>query len=179
MKLNDGYSRFGMGAIVLVILGIIAIAVLAPDRLGPFVALEDWQDLFGGALTLLAAGFAANYVVEQMRHTQKIEDDRLARSRRAWLAMMPEAMSAVCGYAERSYHALIEQHAVASRPAGLTSTTNPVPAAPEIAESVFPEIRAMIEVANRSEADGYIELLSNIQVHRVLARSSAAIGDRT
>lgn len=167
MKLNDGYSRLGMAAIVIVIFGFIAAAILAPDRLGSLAKLEDWQDLLGGVLTLLAAGFAANYVVAQMRHTQKIEDDRLARSRRAWLAMMPEAMSAVCGYAERSYAALVEQHAVATRPGGLTSATNPVPVAPEIQDAVFPEIRAMIEVANQSEADGYVELLSNIQVHRV------------
>lgn len=167
MKLDDKSSRFGMAAITAVIVCIIAVAIMAPDRLGDLGGLKEWQDLLSGAMTLLAAGFAANYVVAQMRHTQELEDERLARSRRAWLAMMPEAMSAVCDYAETSYRALIEQHAVAKAAGGLTSVTNPVATAPELDEKIFPEIRAMIEAANPSEADGYVELLSNIQVHRV------------
>ncbi|HBY44111.1 MAG TPA: hypothetical protein DEH03_10550 [Brevundimonas sp.] len=172
LKFNDTHNRLAMMAVSVALLCIVAAAVIVPGRLGNLEALKEWGDILGGVLTIMAAGIAANYVVAQMRHAQSIEDDRLARARRAWLAMMPEAMSTVCDYAERSYRALLEQHAVAIRSTGLTSYNNPIEGPPTLDERIFPEIRAMIENAGDSaEADGYVELLSQIQVHRVRWRS--------
>lgn len=166
MKPNDTVQRLVLVIFIALIMLVVTLGTVFPYRWAALEALKGWQDLVSGALTLLAAGFAANYVVAQMRHAQEIEDDRLARSRRAWLGMMPEAMSVICEYAENSYRALVDQHAVATRPGGLTSAGNTVTEAPDIREGVFPEIRAMIEVATPSEADAYVELLSQIQVHR-------------
>lgn len=163
MKPNDTVSRIVLALIIGLTIGVIAFGTALPDRLEAF---GKWQGLMGGAFTLLAAGFAANYVVAQIRHAQEIEEGRLARSRRAWLAMMPEAMSEICEYAEKSYRALLDLHAIAMQPTALTVATNTVLTAPEFDRRVFPDIRAMIEVASPSETDAYVELLSQIQVHR-------------
>src|SRR5690606_2687290 len=72
-------------------------------------AIKDWQTLLTGVLAVVTAGFAATVVMRQIRQAQELEDLRYSRRYRAAKAMMPEAMSRICAYAEDSYSALKSQ----------------------------------------------------------------------
>lgn len=178
MKFNDKSLRGGMYGLAFIIILIISMdtgiqnKILWSGLVNLFsmvcAAAYRWQTLIAGLLTLVTAAFAANYVVAQMRQSQELENEKRSRKRRAWVALMPQAMSTICDYCKRSYAELVTQHAVASQAPGLTSANNPVPNMPELDESIFAEISAMIECAQTDrEADSYAELLSQIQIHRV------------
>ena len=166
MKVRDGHFRLTLAVFVLVFGAAPVVGTLLPDRFPVLEAFGKWQGLVGSLLGLIAAGVAAAYVVMQIRHAQDLENGRVVRSRRAWRATMPQAMSILIGYATDSYHALIQQQAIATTPAGLVDHNNPVSEVPALDAQVLSDIRAMVEVAEDSEAEQYVVLLNDLQVHR-------------
>lgn len=166
MKIRDGHFRLTLAALVLVFGAVPVVGTLFPDRFPILEAFGDWQGLVGSLLGLVAAGVAAAYVVMQIRHAQDLENRRVIRSRRAWRATMPEAMSALIGYATDSYDALVQQQAIATTPGGLVDDNNPVSEMPALDAEVLSDIRAMVEVAEDFEGEQYVVLLNDLQVHR-------------
>lgn len=130
MKVKDGHFRLTLAVFVLVFAAAPVAGTLFPDRFPVLEAFGEWQGLVGSLLGLIAAGVAAAYVVMQIRHAQDLENGRVVRSRRAWRATMPQALSTLIGYATDSYDALIRQQAIATTPAGLVDDNNPVSETP-------------------------------------------------
>lgn len=164
-SIQETVAKLALGAMAVFLLMLAVLGAWYPEH-AFLKALQKWQESIAAGVAVLAASYAANFALAQLRQTKELEDTRLARQRRAWLATMPSSMSTVADYAQRSYRYLLQQHAVAIQPGGLTKERNPVEKAPRFQQSVLSEVRSMIEVAHAAEAALYEELLSELQVHR-------------
>ncbi len=158
-------AKVALGGVAVLLLLLALLGTWYPEHV-LLKAVQKWQESIAAGVAVLAASYAANFALAQLRQTKDLEDTRLARQRRAWLATMPSSMSTVADYAQRSYRYLLQQHAVAIQAGGLTKERNPVSRAPRFEESVLSDVRSMIEVAHAGEAALYMELLSELQVHR-------------
>lgn len=148
------------------------IAVLPLTR-----TIDRWQSLLGAVLALLAALSSAWLVLRQIRQSETHEAGRIARRRRSQRALMPMVMSQVCDFAEESCDGLRQALAIAARhEAGQPDPVNLC--APSLSDGVIKDIVNMIEVSQGAEADAYIELLSELQVHAARWRGLASGKDR-
>ncbi|WP_024352786.1 hypothetical protein [Brevundimonas naejangsanensis] len=133
----------------------------------------SWQSLVGAIFTLLAAVYGAWFVLRQIQQNDRQEQDRKARRLRAQRAAMPLVMSEVCEFAEQSVERLKRALAVAKQHGSVTGTRM-TPRAPKLAPGAVKEITAMVEAADGAEADAYIDLLAELQVHLARWRSFEA-----
>lgn len=133
----------------------------------------SWQSLLGAIFTLLAAVYGAWFVLRQIQQNDRQEQDRKTRRLRAQRAAMPLVMSEVCEFAEQSVERLKRALPIARRYGSVTGTRLTL-RAPKLAPAAVKEITAMIEAADGAEADAYIELLTELQVHLARWRSFEA-----
>ena len=133
----------------------------------------SWQSLLGAISTLLAAVYGAWFVLRQIQQNDQQEQDRKARRLRAQRASMPLVMSDLCDFAEQSVERLKRALPLALRYGSVTGTRF-APHAPKLAPGAVKEITAMIEAADDAEADAYIDLLAELQVHLARWRSFEA-----
>ncbi|GAA0215697.1 hypothetical protein QOZ96_000686 [Brevundimonas nasdae] len=133
----------------------------------------SWQSLLGAIFTLLAAVYGAWFVLRQIQQNDQQEQDRKARRLRAQRAAMPLVMSDVCEFAEQSVERLKRALPVARQYGSVTGNRFTV-RAPRLASDAVKEITAMIEAADGAEADAYIDLLAELQVHLARWRSFKA-----
>lgn len=134
-----------------------------------------WQSLLGAVFALLAAMYSAWFVLRQIQQSDQHEAARLARRRRSQRALMPLVMSQICDFAEVSADRLTQALSVALRHEQGHADRIDLEA-PRLDAGVFKDITAMIEAAHDDEADPYIELLSELQVH--LARWRGIANDQ-
>lgn len=133
----------------------------------------SWQSLLGATFTLLAAVYGAWFVLRQIRQVDHQERDRKDRRRRSQRATMPLVMSETCEFAEQSMERLTKALPIAQRYGRITADRLML-RAPKLSPAVVKEITAMIEAADGSEGDAYIELLGELQVHLARWRSFEA-----
>lgn len=124
--------------------------------------LYRFQSLIAGIMALLGAGLTVHYIGKQIRQVDRLEEDRRGRRNLADRAMLPGALSQLCGYADRSVAFLRsipvtikEGHYEVGLPA------KPVPIIPSEVLIVF---RSFIETGDGDASMSLARIMRHLQV---------------
>ncbi len=153
--------KVGMAGVFVMICVVIAADGL---KLAPrpfFTALKEWQDLIGGALSILAAVFAGNLVLSQLQQADLFEDERTRRAAVAARAVMPLSLSALAAHAHdvgETVLGLIGPTPRPKRPKG------GVPAFPAPPAGVIADLQAFILAGPPEIGDEIAKAISDLQV---------------
>lgn len=169
-------ASVNLGMILDIILGtLIGIAVtmlLTTSRWFWEHGLKDYQDFLAGCMALIGAAGAVFAVIMQIRHAQQMEEERRTRSVYAARAMMPQALSVVCGYAKACSVALRE--ITNGNPPAENHQWHALPAdrIPNIPEASMPILKECAEFGDADLQRCIAKLAQTIQVTAARLNSS-------
>ena len=154
-----------IGVIAVALISTIGPSLVADAGVAPTNPLFNYQGLFGGILTIVGAFIGGFYLSGQMRQDARIERDRIAHEREAERAVLPLALSAICGYALASGRlgkTLLDQCVDGRLPDEVLVRPESIPAVPA---GIIGDLKQMIRILDFDQIPAAAKLLAEIQVH--------------
>lgn len=161
MKREHLGPALGMGIVFVSICLLIGADAFVPGFAARVSSIHKWQDLAGAAIALLAALYAANYVLSQIRQADRIEAERNRRAAAAARAVLPLSLNDISEYARAGSKAVspLLRRVGRTRPprAGLVDL-------PVLPTEVVRDLQAFILTAPDEPGEQVAQIISELQV---------------
>jgi hypothetical protein len=153
--------KIGIGGVFVAVFVVIAADGLKLEPRAFFETLRDWQDLVGGALSLLAAIFAGNFVLSQIQQVDGIEAERRQRAAVSARAVMPLSLGVLASHAHNAGVTALGLIGNTPRPRRPKTGFPPFPPPPA---GVIPDLQAFVLAGPVDIGDEIAKAISDLQV---------------